>query len=85
MQPPAPEPPQTDVWVVLARYLRRQGLAAPALLLLGIARPLGIAAAQCLALVQPAVPQPRWQTHIARMAADLEDEATWTRLEKLLH
>lgn len=81
-QPPEHTPP--DSWSALARFVRRQGLAAPALVLLGIARPLGFAAGQCLTLVQPVVPEPRWQARIGRMAAELEDEATWKRLEKLL-
>ncbi len=68
----------------VAGFLRRQGLAAPALLILGIARPLGFVAGQCLALLQPLVLEPQWQTRIGQMATALEDEATWTRLENLL-
>lgn len=68
----------------LAAFLRRQGLATPALFLLGVARPLGFVAGQCLTLLQPIVPETRWQARIGQMATDLEDEATWTRLENLL-
>lgn len=68
----------------IAALLRQQGLATPALFILGIARPLGFAAGHCLALVQHMVPEPRWQARIGQMATDLEDEATWTRLENLL-
>ena len=77
-------PPPTDPLDHLAAFIRRQGLTTPALLILGIVRPLGFVAGQCLALVQPIVPEARWQARIGQMAADLEDEATWTRLENLL-
>lgn len=67
-----------------AGYLRRNSLATPALMLLGIVRPLGFVGSQFLSLVQPLAPLPRWQDGIAQTAAALEDEATWTRLENLL-
>ncbi len=68
----------------IALYLRQHGLATPALFVLGIARPLGFVASQCLTLLQPFARDDGWQSRIGRMAADLEDEATWTRLQKLL-
>jgi hypothetical protein len=67
-----------------ALYLRQHGLATPALFVLGIARPLGFVAGQCLTLLQPLAYGSGWQSRIGRMAADLEDDATWTRLQKLL-
>jgi hypothetical protein len=53
-------------------------------MLLTIARPLGFVGAQCLSLVQPLIPEQEWQARIGRTASALEDEALWTRLEKLL-
>ena len=68
----------------VAHYLRDKGLATPALILLGIGRPLGFVAGQCLVLLQPLLPHQGWQAEIGRMAAALGDEAAWTRLENLL-
>ena len=68
----------------VAQYLREKGLATPALLLLGIGRPLGFVAGQCLVLLQPMLPRQRWQAQIGQMAAVLGDDAAWTRLENLL-
>ncbi len=68
----------------IAAWLRQHGLATPALLLIGIARPLGIVGAQALSLLQPLVPGTVAQERIGRMASAIEDDATWTRLEKLL-
>lgn len=73
-----------DALIRIAAYLRRHGLATPALMLLTIGRPLGFIGGQCLSLLQPLVPQPEWQARIGRTASALEDEATWTRLENLL-
>ncbi len=77
---PAPPDPLADV----AAYLRRHGLATPALMLLQIGRPLRFIGGQCLLLVQPVVPVQQWQTRIGQTARAIEDEATWTRLENLL-
>ena len=68
----------------VAAYLRETGLATPALMLLGIGRPLGFVAGQCLVLLQPLMPDDRWQAQIGQMAAALGDEAAWTHLENLL-
>lgn len=67
-----------------AAYLRRHGLATPALMLLQIIRPLGFVGGQCLLVMQPIVPVQRWQAWIGQTARALEDEALWTRLENLL-
>lgn len=80
---PSPAPPPDDL-SRLAAYLRRHGLATPALMLLTLARPLGFFGGQCLSLVQPLIPQQEWQARIGQTASALEDEATWTRLENLL-
>ncbi|MDP9313395.1 MAG: hypothetical protein M3R24_21360 [Chloroflexota bacterium] len=80
-------PPQREPTVSLeqvAHYLRDKGLATPALILLGIGRPLGLVAGQSLVLLQPLLPHQGWQAEIGRMAAALGDEAAWTRLENLL-
>jgi hypothetical protein len=77
--PPRPHPESVDQ---IAAWLRRHGLATPALMLIGIARPLGIVGGHALLLLQPLAPQ--WQDRIGRMASAIEDDATWTRLEKLL-
>lgn len=69
----------------LADFVQRYHLVTPALMLLNIARPLGFAGSQCLLLVQPLAPDPRWQARIGQTAAQLEDEAVWTHLENLLH
>ena len=79
---PLPIPP--DSLQRAATYLRRQGLATPALMLLQIARPLSFIGGQCLLVMQPAVPVQGWQAWIGRTAHALEDETTWTRLENLL-
>jgi hypothetical protein len=68
----------------MAAWLRRSGFATPALLLIGIARPLGIVGGQFLSLLRPIVPGTGAQERIGRMASAIEDDATWTRLEKLL-
>ena len=68
----------------LAAYLRDIGLATPTLMLVQLARPLGFIGGQALVLLQPFAPVQRWQTQIGRTALALEDDATWTRLEKLL-
>jgi hypothetical protein len=68
----------------IAQYLQRTGLATPALLLLEIARPLGVFGSQCLTLLQPLAPEQRWQNQINQIAQAMEDDATWTRLENLL-
>ncbi len=81
-QPPQHNPPLALEQV--ADYVRDKGLATPALILLGIGRPLGFAAGQCLVLLQPLLPHQGWQAEIGRMAAALGDEAAWTRLENLL-
>lgn len=83
----ADQPPELEAPVPLeqvAQYLRETGLATPALMLLGIGRPLGFVAGQCLVLLQPLLPRQRWQEQIGQMAATLGDDAAWTRLENLL-
>jgi hypothetical protein len=78
------DPASPDALHDLAAYLRRHGLATPALMLLQIARPLSFLGSQSLLLIQPILPVQRWQAGIGQTARALEDEATWTRLEKLL-
>lgn len=78
------DPHDSPTLKLIAVWLRRSGLATPALLLIGIARPLGILGGQVLALLQPIAPGPMAQERIGRMASAIEDDATWTRLEKLL-
>jgi hypothetical protein len=73
--------PQLEQMVL---YLRQHGLATPTLFVLAIARPLGFVAGQCLTLLQPFAHDDGWQSRIGRMATELEDETTWTRLQKLL-
>ncbi|MBV9786759.1 MAG: hypothetical protein JOZ51_01185 [Chloroflexi bacterium] len=80
--PHDPTPP--DALPTIAAYLRRHGLATPALMLLQIARPLSFLGSQSLLLIQPILPVHRWQAGIGQTARALEDEAAWTRLEKLL-
>lgn len=68
----------------IAGALRRSGFAVPALLLIGIARPLGVVVAELLSLLQPIAPGTHVQDRIGQMAGALEDDEVWTRLEKLL-
>ncbi len=67
-----------------AAYLQQRGLAAPALLLLHLARPLGFLGSQLLLFIQPFGLHPTWDHHIEQTAAMLEDDATWERLDDLL-
>jgi hypothetical protein len=78
------QPHAADPLEHVAAAVRQRGLTTPALMLLTIARPLGFVGAQCLSLVQPLIPEQEWQARIGRTASALEDEALWTRLEKLL-
>lgn len=78
------DPASPDALHTIAAYLRRNGLATPALMLIQIARPLGFLGSQSLLLIQPLLPVQRWQAGIGQTARALEDEAAWTRLEKLL-
>lgn len=78
------DPTSPDALHMIAAYLRRNGLATPALMLLQIARPLSFLGSQSLLLIQPILPVQRWQAGIGQTACALEDEAAWTRLEKLL-
>ncbi len=68
----------------LAAAIRRHHLEAPALVVITVVRPLGMLGGHLLLLAQPLVPGDRWQNSIAQTAAALEDDATWTQLEKLL-
>lgn len=79
-----PTSPPTDSLERLAAAVRRRGLTTPALMLLTVFRPLGFVGSHALLLVQPLAPDRQWQERIAQTAAALEDDATWTRLEKLL-
>jgi hypothetical protein len=82
IQPPSPT---VDELAAFALGLRRRGLATPALILLHGLRPLRIVASQGLLLLEPLAPGSGWQTRLAQMSRDLQDDATWTRLENLLH
>lgn len=53
-------------------------------MLITLVRPLGLLGGHLLLLAQPLAPGDRWQSAIGQTAAALEDEATWTQLEKLL-
>lgn len=68
----------------IATAIRRHQLEAPALMLITLVRPLGLLGGHLLLLAQPLAPGDRWQSAIGQTAAALEDEATWTQLEKLL-
>lgn len=78
------DPASPDTLHAVAAYLRGKGLGTPALMLLQIARPLSFLGSQGLLLIQPLLPVQRWQAGIGQTARALEDEAAWTRLEKLL-
>ncbi|HEY0605358.1 MAG TPA: hypothetical protein VGD58_20725 [Herpetosiphonaceae bacterium] len=78
------DPASLDALHEIAAYLRRNGLATPALMLLQIARPLSFLGSQSLLMIQPILPVQRLQAGIGQTARALEDEAAWTRLEKLL-